>query len=507
MECSIPLTCSCAMELDQSSDELIRISSIFNAAIENNDLDTVHKLLKTGLNPNNPFTANCVRHATVKNNLDLVKLLVEYNADVNSNAYIDTALCVAVENGFSSIVEFLVSCGADTQDTNSSGLCFLHTAVQSLKPILHTSKQNRIPSQDHLCSVGKEYKFFRILKCLLEKDSSQINDKCGGKTLLCLLTADLYNARAVLPFIKLLLNHGADVNVPSGRLTPLFYATKLCQDELVKLFLEFGAKVDVRLYNNNKMNILHYAIKKNRFSTVKLIMDCMNLDINSERYYYHALPLLHYTVKKGCPGILRSFLLSGGDITVRDKNGRSILENYMNVRKCRKQSLKMNQCLRLIIFFMVTERHRNKYDFTDSELRSLYSDWCSFRYLDKAFEIGLIGKVNDRLPVTYLHIIYASDSELAMLVRKYSLSSEFSQDIFPKECNMFLDVFEELINKGKKRLEILNKTKALERAGYFLSPIAPLNILCVENIVKFLNNVDLKNLLRASKRRTFYPTI
>ncbi len=82
---------------------------------------------------------------------------------------------------------------------------------------------------------------------------------------------DSYEGQTEL--IKLLLQHGANPNTPSGlaQLTPLMLAVRSGNTEAVQLLLQAGARVNTR--DSNGMNALHWAVAEKRHHMLPLLVE------------------------------------------------------------------------------------------------------------------------------------------------------------------------------------------------------------------------------------------
>ncbi len=88
----------------------------FAEAVENGDTATVKKLLDDGVGVNEPvFAWTWLQVAANKNQLEVVKLLIDRGADINYKHPITkmTALSLAAVDGHTDVVKYLLSKGAD----------------------------------------------------------------------------------------------------------------------------------------------------------------------------------------------------------------------------------------------------------------------------------------------------------------------------------------------------------------------------------------------------------
>lgn len=88
----------------------------FSSAVEEGDVGAVKKLLDEGIDINEKvFAWSWLQVAANKNQLPIVKLLVERGADLNYKHPITkmTALSLAAVDGYTDIVKYLLSKGAD----------------------------------------------------------------------------------------------------------------------------------------------------------------------------------------------------------------------------------------------------------------------------------------------------------------------------------------------------------------------------------------------------------
>lgn len=97
----------------------------FEDYFKNEDYNKIKKLIDTGWDVNTPFENKLtpVQFITLRNNLDILKLLIEKKADL------DGCIDHAITNNHYEILEFLLKSGADTDEMNNAGRTPLQQAV------------------------------------------------------------------------------------------------------------------------------------------------------------------------------------------------------------------------------------------------------------------------------------------------------------------------------------------------------------------------------------------
>lgn len=125
---------------------------------------------------------------------------------------------------------------------------------------------------------------------------------------------------------KLLLDHGADVNlgIPEMLRTPLHIAVFHGYLEIADLLI--AHKADVRAKDCLGLNIAHHAIDANKFDAVVYCID--NLGIHTETRDNNGLTLLlRAIVSQASLDIIRFLLDKKASQSVRDNNKMSILQH------------------------------------------------------------------------------------------------------------------------------------------------------------------------------------
>ena len=275
-----------------SSDSLIE-------AVHSNDVKTVEKILKTGLNPNHVWIGgtnkeeNILILAIKMSRLQIVKLLLQYGAYphiTNSNGY--TPIHFAVKQANVEILEELLNKAVMYVGKRLLGMYIKHAIVISspvdvLNILLREISliNNSSDVIDTYITISKPtpvltyaiYTYqYENTQLLIEHNAYvNISDPISGRTPLMAALA-LSNVDASLKFSKLLLSAGSDVNaLDFNRITPLHIAIdrQNASLEIIKLLLEFGAYQTINHENLLGSTALTLAIDYNRPEVVKLLMD------------------------------------------------------------------------------------------------------------------------------------------------------------------------------------------------------------------------------------------
>jgi len=290
--------------LDKVVEEYIKIEDSVNSNLDNlieavysNDVKTVEKILKTGLNPNhvwiNDKRENILILAIKMSRLQIVKLLLQHGAYphiTNSEGY--TPIHFAVKQLNREILEELLNKAAIYVGRRLLGVYIKHAIVISspvdvLNILLREiSLINSSPEAiDTYITLGnptpvltyaiRSYQYENT-QLLLEYDANvNIPDPISGRTPL-MAALSLINVDTSLKFSKLLLSAGSDVNaLDFNRVTPLHIAVDRPNTslELIKLLLEFGAYQTINHENLFGSTALTSAIDYQKPEVVKLLMD------------------------------------------------------------------------------------------------------------------------------------------------------------------------------------------------------------------------------------------
>jgi ankyrin repeat protein len=206
-------------------------------AVSNGDLAEVNALLNKGVNMNAKYNddSTALMIAAYKGNLEIVKALVNCSADINMQSKNGgTALSMAVLWGHIDVGRFLIEKGA--KDNNA-----LFMAI--------------------------EQGYTSIVDGLL-KSSIDVNNTKNKMGISPIMIAIEMGHAAI---VKTLLEKGADANTRgNGNITPLMVAAANGQSDVAKILLDNGADANIR--DEDGITALMNAVEKGDITTVQLLL-------------------------------------------------------------------------------------------------------------------------------------------------------------------------------------------------------------------------------------------
>ncbi|XP_065334532.1 uncharacterized protein LOC135935876 [Cloeon dipterum] len=269
--------------------------------VQNQDLGEgcVGSKLKERLNRCDNEGRTALQLAAESGNVDLVKLLLENNADLTHADKVGrTPLHLAAESGNVDLVEWLLKNNADLTQMDMKGKNAIHYAIENERMLRFLNEKNgdlvkqRTKYGDttlHLAlkrngGVTEEI----ALWIIGQVDDDVLNAKNdSGETPLLLACRNGWCRAA-----ELLLSRNVEVNVSDANgKTAMHYAAEYVNLYLLKLLHEKG--VDLTLRDNKGMNALHHAAEKGNLSLVKLLhekgVDLTLTDNQGMNALHHAL--------------------------------------------------------------------------------------------------------------------------------------------------------------------------------------------------------------------------
>lgn len=197
------------------------MNKLFFQAVQDGDHSEIKKLLKQGININSQDKQGrtALMSATYANDVETARVLIENGADVNIQDNIkNSPFLYAGAEGFLEILKFTIDAGADPAILNRYG----GTAL--------------IPASEH--------GYVDVVKELLENTSVNVNhiNHLGWTALMEAIVLN-DGGEQQQETIKLLIKHGADVNIPDSEgVTPLQHAKERNFKEIEKILISARAQ-------------------------------------------------------------------------------------------------------------------------------------------------------------------------------------------------------------------------------------------------------------------------
>lgn len=261
--------------------------SLLILATLKDNLEIVELLIDSGVNVNlQDNSGNNALMVAIDNKIDfdIIKLLIISGTDINLRNNIgDTALIIAVKKDSSlTLIEFLINAGADINIINNNGDNALKIASEKkynsiIKLLTKTNFVNFGPLG--LIERGNN----EGLKKYFEK-TNNINTR-NNDNITPLMYAIMYER---IDMIKLLIRKGANVHLKDkyGR-TPLIYAVLYFKYDIIKLLLDEGASVNLQIKDGKTplmLSLSNNTVSADRYEIVKLLINRganVNLQDNS----------------------------------------------------------------------------------------------------------------------------------------------------------------------------------------------------------------------------------
>lgn len=217
-------------------------------SISSDRIDEAIQIIEMGASPNsvykNSLPAICI--ASSRQQIKVIKKLIESGADVNINAYSkkekifnSNALNFSSANGNFEITHALILAGADINSQDDTGL----------SPLMSASY------------MGNS----KIVKLLIENDVTvDLKDKQGYTALMFASNSGSNDV------VKVLLENGANVNcMDNMNSTPIMFAAQHGFDEIVKTLLKAGA--DKNIKGTHGLNAIGFAEQNSLEKTIKIL--------------------------------------------------------------------------------------------------------------------------------------------------------------------------------------------------------------------------------------------
>jgi len=263
---------------EHGMDHIDRFNKL-HIAIENNDIDTVRKLLPAGYTVIKHFSYEFIRKACSHGYKEIVRLLLETGISPN------------------------------------------HRKLALLSDVLEQiGKVPLVVGRDEYIEI-----FHLLLSHGADPNAEASNDDDFPLHIACEFHEECTKDAMLLS--KALLAHGADANKNNyHNETPLMKAVDNGHTDIVKLLLDAGADVDA--FDNDGLTALFDASRKGHVETVKLLLE-KGADVN-KMDNTGATPL-HFAVLTGKSDVVRILLEAGAQAAATDDNVSTALNLAMDL--------------------------------------------------------------------------------------------------------------------------------------------------------------------------------
>ncbi len=238
--------------LHLSSQELKTTSLALSAAVKQNSLDDVKRLVENNadVNEKDHKGSTPLIHAVWPENVPMIEYLLHHKADPNiQNLRLNTAVHFAYEKNNEDIINLLLTYGGmmSLDVPNSMG----KTPIE-----LTESEYLRWETEEDIAEREMEEKLHKMKKEAKKAKKGALSKACKKKD---------------LEKVKTLLIGGYDPNEANAKgSVPLMDAAWLCHTQIAEALII--AKADVNISNNRGNTALHFAYEKNSRAMVDLLL-------------------------------------------------------------------------------------------------------------------------------------------------------------------------------------------------------------------------------------------
>lgn len=287
-------------------------------------------LLAAGAAPNYKSTVsqNLLGEAAARNDIAFMQLLISAGAHVNADEETESPLLLAIGNGHTESVEFLLKAGANPNATSFGSGPALHIAIQNNAELDIVRLLLAHGADANLSDAfGKTPLLYaledtnaQLTELLLAAGASVHSKDNEGYT--PLHHAAVYADKAC---VELLLAAGAEVNATDNNgTTPLHQAALVSNSETLAALLAAGAKPDPQAL------FLSIGARLESAACIKLLLAAgVELEITSSALGY--TPLLS-AMAKNCGACVVTLLEAGANPNAMGKDGMTPLLNAVSLR-------------------------------------------------------------------------------------------------------------------------------------------------------------------------------
>ncbi|XP_043468716.1 ankyrin-1-like [Leptopilina heterotoma] len=512
-------------------------------AIEN-DLETcAEKILKTKVDPNIEHRRKPLLHYAVeKQNLNIVKLLLKHNVDVNAKtSHEGTALIIAVKSNQTKIVEILMKSGADINIPKSS---YYSPGNDEILPLHIAIVGRNSKIVDIILNEEKVEKLADAFSLAAKKGTREIVEKFLKRGF-SIESKDSSNLTPIFhavnennfPIVQFLLERRAKLNQNSGTTSPLLYfaLTGNCSKlEIIRKILMYGTDANKCFENRSPLWII---LNKDYDEKTKNWKDCreellellLQNDANPNIIIQGKTPL-QLAVERSLPGLVQKLLLYHADINLNEPLNDSIVKakklsesiEAIYPRDANTSDELFNESYDAYYLKRLQDRYRNQKSLPfreivkkivreivrrqaiDEEVSEKNSLLLTSKYVVKYYQKCLDEVKEMRVSeisgnVTYYDLLVGSTKKLVSFARNATHEKFYLE---PQEKSKFPEfspfVMEKLKNAKVRKILLDESVKFLKKLIKYNWPY-----LIEQEIFSYLTNNDMKNIMNAFKKDMF----
>ncbi|XP_044575358.1 ankyrin-1-like [Cotesia glomerata] len=420
-------------------------------------------------------------YAISNENPDVVEVLLQHTWDINDDFDKVSSLHYAAKNESSIIIEMLLKRGADVNVTNTSGNTLLHTAAAS--------------------------KRIKVIECLLEHDA-QVNVKnLAGQTPLHMVVTheSPYNEDDIdIQCIEMLMKYKADIDVTDDDLmTPLHCAAKkCCHPSVIKKLLEY--KPNINSISRVGLTPLLVAASFNRLSIVKFFIES-GANISDRNKYGETF--LHLMARR-CTISIDEILEDNVNINVLTYKNKTALDYIVEAIRTTGFSFRYHENAKILIKYMLKlhnigvfickenlqgiDKYLETFGQPETKNKSdivVFKEECEKEAV--LLKENKIGNSN----MTFYKLIKKSTHRLA----QYLLNKNVIRDTKPIQYNKKFPIYSDFIAKSLKRGFERKNILDQDAGGLIKTMLYSLPGSCIDQILSYLDNEDLKAIIDANK--------
>lgn len=299
---------------------------IFLAAILNNNLEVVERLIHEKINVNckDSHGTPAIHLACSQKSIRIIQLLIEAGADVN----------IRDSDGFSLITTLHYRLESESEHD-----CHIFKMIVDAKCDItqQDGKSTYLPL--HLAASKGQLAFAKILL----NTKINIDAHSAGGDIALIVAASKGHA----DLVDLLLSHGADVNIANNETdTALIKASENGHTTIVKSLLSAGANPNY--INNIGMTALSAAIQHKRLQIAEMLI-LLNVDLNTKNRDGQT-PLMTAVMRFENPQyrrLINLLLENGADVNTQNNKGNTALHLIAKIKTDNKQE--QSQIIKLLI--------------------------------------------------------------------------------------------------------------------------------------------------------------